>query len=480
MTNTTPADKPPSTEVSSIFDIRSIHDIYAEIQDLYLSDHRPWIIGYSGGKDSTTVVQLVWNAIKAVTPEQQTKPIYVISSDTLVETPIIIDTINKNLDLINIAAQEQKLPIRSFKLYPKIKDTFWVLLIGKGYPTPSQSFRWCTERLKIRTADTFILNKASEHGEVILVLGIRKSESSARAQLMNLYKIKGSLLSRHSKFAQSFIYTPIEDFSKDDIWTYLLQNPSPWGGNNRDLLALYKSADSGECPLVVDEYSPPCGNSRFGCWTCTLVTEDKAIKGLIDSGEEWLEPLLEYRNMLAETQEKEKKPIFRDYKRMDGKIKFKRDGSGELIRGPYKLEYCKQFLKELLEAQRKIQENGPNPNLLLIRPEELHEIRRIWRQEKGDWEDSVPKIYRQVMGTDLDWVQDDLGSFSEQERELLDEMCKKHDVPIRLVTKLLDLEHQTQGMRRRAAVYSRIEDVLSEEWRSEEEITQQKWCCILR
>jgi len=319
MTETAPVEPAASNEISSIFDVRSITDIYSEVRDLYLSDDRPWIVGYSGGKDSTTVVQIIWNALKGLSPEQRTKPVHVISSDTLVETPVIIDTINGNLALINKAAQEQGLPIQAVKLYPQIKNSFWVLLIGKGYPTPSKSFRWCTDRLKIKTSDTFILDKVSEHGEVILVLGVRKSESSARAQLMNSYKIEGSLLSRHSKFAQSFVYTPIEDFSKDDVWTYLLQNPSPWGGSNRDLLALYKSADSGECPVVVDEYSPPCGNSRFGCWVCTVVTKDKAIMGLIDSGEEWLEPLLKYRDMLAETQNKEKKPIYRDYKRMNRK-----------------------------------------------------------------------------------------------------------------------------------------------------------------
>ena len=474
MTETAPDELPASVdEISSIFEVRSVESIYSEIRDLYLSDHRPWIIGYSGGKDSTTVVQLIWNALKGLSPDQLTKPVHIISSDTLVETPVIVDTINENLDRINKAAQEQGLPIQAVKLYPRIQDSFWVLLIGKGYPTPSKSFRWCTDRLKIRTSDTFILEKVSEHGEVVLVLGVRKSESSARAQLMNLYKIKGSLLSRHSKFAQSFVYTPIEDFSKDDVWTYLLQNPYPWGGYNLDLLALYKSSDSGECPVVVDEHSPPCGNSRFGCWVCTVVTKDKAIMGLIDSGEEWLEPLLNYRNMLAETQAKEKKPIYRDYKRMNGNIKYKRDGSGELIRGPYKFEYCKLFLRQLLETQREIQEIGPNPNLQLILPEELHEIRRIWRQEKGDWEDSVPKIYREVMGADLDWVLDDRGMFSGEEGNLLESVCEKHDVPVRLVAKLLDIERQVQGMRRRAAVYSRIEDVLNEEWRTEEEITKQ-------
>ncbi len=472
MTNLTPAEPSESIETSLMSDVRSIQDIYSEVQDLYLSDHRSWIVGYSGGKDSTVVVQIIWNALKELPSEQRKKQVHIISSDTLVETPIIADAINENLNLMNKAALEQGLPIKAVKLYPKIEDSFWVLLIGKGYPTPSVSFRWCTDRLKIRTADTFVLDKVSEHGEVILVLGVRKDESSTRAQTMNSYKIEGSLLSRHSKFAQSFVYTPIEDFSTDDVWTYLLQNPSPWGGNNCDLLTLYKSADASEDPLTVNERTPPQGGSRFGCWVCTVITEDKAIMGLIDSGEEWLKPLLEYRNMLAETQDKDKKHIYREYKRMDGRIKYKRDGSGELIRGPYKLEWCKHFLKKLLETQREVQKNGPDPNLQLILPEELHEIRRIWRQEKGDWEDSVPRIYREVMGADLDWVQDDLGSFSGKESNLLESICLRHEVPVQLVMKLLDVERQVQGMRRRFGIYSRIEDVFDEEWRSEGEIIQ--------
>ncbi|MBP7508130.1 MAG: DNA phosphorothioation system sulfurtransferase DndC [Prolixibacteraceae bacterium] len=456
-------------KIKSVFDARSLSDIYKEIQEVYAEDSRPWIIGFSGGKDSTTSLQLVWNALLQLPKEKRTKPVYVISSDTYVETPVIIDYINSNISKINTAAKQQDLPITATKLYPKITETFWVNLIGRGYPTPSISFRWCTDRLKIKTSDRFILSKASEHGEVILVLGVRKSESATRAQMMNLYKIAGSILSRHSKFAQSFVYTPIEDFTKDDVWTYLLQNPSPWGANNRDLAALYRSAD-GECPLVVDDVTPPCGNSRFGCWVCTVVAKDKSIQALIDNGEEWLEPLLDFRNKLAETQDPEKKQFFREHKRLNGKIKYKKDGNHELIRGPYKFEYCKDLLRNLLKIQKKIREEKPEMSINLIRPEELHEIRRIWKLNRGDWQDTLPKIYREIMGQDLDWIEEDKGSFSNIESQILEQICNRHHVPIRLVSKLLDMEHQVQGMGRRASIFARIEEVLGEEWRSEEEV----------
>ena len=457
---------------SSIFDYKSVKEIYHEIQEVYLRDHRPWVIGYSGGKDSTTALQLIWYAISDLPEEQRQKKIYVISSDTLVETPVIIDYINDSLEKINEVAIQSKMPFEAVKLTPIISESFWVNLIGRGYPAPSKTFRWCTDRLKIKTADRFIIDRVTQYGEVVVVLGVRKSESATRAQVMNLHKIKDSVLSRHSRFPQAFVYTPIEDFSVDDVWSYLLQTPSPWGNNNRDLLALYKSAQAGECPLVVDDTTPSCGNSRFGCWVCTVVTKDKAMEALIDNGEEWLEPLLDFRNYLAETQIPEKKHLFREYKRMSGKVQYNRDGSGNIIRGPYKLEFCKELLTSLLQAQIQIRKNGPNPEFNLILPEELHEIRRMWQMNRGDWQDSLPEIYKEVIGEDLDWVKDDLGMFTSNEDNLMDQICANHDVPLKLVKKLLEAERQVQGMSRRSSIYSKIDDILSEEWRSEEEFTK--------
>lgn len=454
----------------SIFEKRRLDELHKEIQEVYLSDNRPWVIGYSGGKDSTTALQLVWYALAELPEEKRKKPVFVISSDTLVETPVIVDYINNTLEIINKKAEESHMPFQAVKLTPRISDSFWVNLIGKGYPAPSIQFRWCTERLKIRTADRFILEKVTKFGEVVLILGVRKGESATRDQVMNLYKIQGSKLSHHSRFAQSYVYTPIEEFTVDDVWTYLLQKPSPWGNNNRDLLVLYRNAQDGECPLVVDDTTPPCGNSRFGCWVCTVVLKDRSMEALIDSGEEWLEPLLDFRNELAETQNPEKKHLYRDYRRMNGKIKaMKRGENWEIIRGPYTLEYSKYQLRKLLEAQVAIQKNGPNPSITLILPEELSEIRRIWQTQRSDWEDSVVRIYAEVTGQTLDWIKDDLGSFSLAEQELLKKICQESKVPLRLVTKLLDIEQQLQGMTRRFSIYNRINEVLNEDWMSEEE-----------
>lgn len=448
---------------------RSLQDIYKEIQEVYLADERPWVIGYSGGKDSTTVLQLLWNAIAEIPPEKRKKTVYVISSDTLVETPVIVDFINQTIHRINETALEKGMPFRAEKLKPPITQSFWVNLIGRGYPAPQQSFRWCTDRLKIQTSNKFIIEKISKHGEVVLVLGVRRSESITRAQVMSLYRIPGTLLSRHSHFPRAYVYTPIEDFTLDDVWDFLLLVSSPWGNNNKDLVALYRNA-TGECPLVVDDTTPSCGGSRFGCWVCTVVTRDKSMQALIASGEEWMRPLLEIRDFLASTQDPKVKPKYREYKRRQGMVSFKSDGSGVISRGPYWLEVCKEILRRVLKAQMDVRSNGPDPKIQLILPEELHEIRRIWRMERGDWEDSVPQIYRQITGSDLGWVQDDLGSFSHKENSLIEELCKAHDLPTRLVTKLLDAEMQLQGMNRRSSIYNKIEKILSEEWRTEEDL----------
>lgn len=454
------------SENHSVFDTHTLDDIYREIREVYRSNQMPWVVGYSGGKDSTTTLQLIWYALAALPVEERRKPVYVIASDTLVETPVIVDYLDATLRRINEAAQVQHMPFSAQKVVPQVTDTFWVNLIGRGYPAPTQRFRWCTERMKIQPANRFILDRAAEFGEVVMVLGGRKTESSSRAQVMTSKhgKITGSRLSRHHILTRAYVYTPIEDFTTDDVWTYLLQVPSPWGSNNRDLAALYRSAQSGECPLVVDDTTPSCGNSRFGCWTCTVVTRDRSMEAMIDRGEEWMLPLLEFRDWLAETQDPAKKHLYREHKRRTGHVSIK---DGKLIRGPYRLDFCKEILRRLLDTQNLIRATGPDPDQELISAAELHEIRRIWRTERQDWEDSVPQIYAEMTGQTLDWLQDDSGAFSAQEYRVLHEICQEHAIPTDMVARLLEQERQMQGMQRRAGIFQRIDEVLGEEWRDE-------------
>ena len=125
------------------------HDISDEIADTYISDERPWILGFSGGKDSTALLQLTYYTIAKLPKEKRNKHIYIIASDTRVEMPHISERIRKELDLILLSAERDNLPISTHLVYPKLNDTFWVNLVGRGYPSPNSHFRWCTDRLKI-------------------------------------------------------------------------------------------------------------------------------------------------------------------------------------------------------------------------------------------------------------------------------------------------------------------------------------------
>jgi len=459
---------------SSALDGAGLAERYQEIRDVYLSDGRPWVVGYSGGKDSTCALQMVWTAISALPPEQRRKPVYVISSDTLVETPVIVRYIDVTLERIAHAAAEQGLPFQTEKVTPNVDRSFWVNLIGRGYPAPSRRFRWCTERLKIEPANDFIKGRVAEFGEVVMVLGVRASESATRAQVISFHQINGSVLSRHSSLLNAFVYAPIVSFSTDDVWTYLLQHPSPWGNDNRDLVAMYRNAQAGECPLVGDKTTPSCGNSRFGCWVCTVIERDRSMEAIIDSGEDWLEPLLDFRDMLAETQMPEKKSLYREFRRRNGQVAFIK-GTDTPVPGPYTLDFCKTLLRRLLDTQIRVQRDAPpGDDTTLIHEAELHEIRRIWRAERGDWVDSVPGIVREGLGRDLDWVLEDNVAFTADDRQLLDEVCQDLAVPTELVVKLLDVERAAHGLKRRHAVHTRIDELFRQEWRNLDEVMHER------
>lgn len=447
--------------MTSVFDSKSLEEVYEEIRAVYLNDARPWVLGFSGGKDSTCMVQLVWRALSSLPPEKLDKKIYVIASDTLVESPQIVDRITASLDKMEKAAEKSSLPVSTNLLRPPVTDTFWVRILGLGYPAPTPMFRWCTDMLKISNADRFIKDRVSEYGEVIVLLGTRKSESSTRQQTMNLLEIENSVLSHHKKFAQTYVYTPLVDFEADDVWNYLLQNKNPWGDSNRDLLALYQDANASECPLVVDTSTPSCGSGRFGCWTCTVVDRQKSLDSMIENGHEWMETLADLRHELKLTQDPAMWPKIRQITRRNGKVELKNDGS-DYTPGPYTLDFRKEYLRKLLKGQAEIR--GHRPGMTLISEDEIREIQRIWRMENGDWQDTAFRMYEEIAGVRLD---PDAGGFGAAEQSLLEEVCRKHGVPYKLVSSLLNAERELQETSAHAKIFGRMRKELAKEWRQD-------------
>lgn len=302
-----------------------VNNILEEMKMVYKNDKRPWVIGYSGGKDSTTVVQLAFMMLESLSPEERHKDVYVVSSDTLIENPIVLGYLKQNSKLINDGAKTKGIPLYTHMVHPDYNNTYWTNIIGKGLPTPTSiRFRWCTERLKIKPSNTFIEDKVKENGEVVVLLGVRKSESIARGIRIRNREIEGYLLTPHGSLPNTYVYNPIVDLTTDNVWDILLNNNgnTPWGTSNNDLFKLYTGGDGGECPFTVtnNKENPSCGNSRFGCWICTVVNEDKSLTGFIRNGEEWLQPLLDFRDWILSIRNKHE---YRMQHRRDGNHYYK-------------------------------------------------------------------------------------------------------------------------------------------------------------
>lgn len=450
----------------------------AEIQEIYRADAKPWVIGYSGGKDSTAVLRLIFEALRELPQAQRTKPVFVVSSDTLVETPIVISLIGETLGRVQEAAASSELPLTVAQVTPKTAETFWVNLLGKGYPAPTRQFRWCTERMKIDPVSDFIRDKVARFGEVIVVLGSRVQESDTRAQVMKKHRIEGQRLSRHTTLVNAYVYTPIESWSADDVWEYLFSADAPWGGSHQALFDLYKGSNAGECPLVIDKSTPSCGNSRFGCWVCTVVTEDRAIDGLIQSGVTWLKPLKDFRNELYATTIPENKRRFRHERRRDGRVTVVINDAGEEkhIPGAYLMSVRQDFLRRLLRTQRQINQYAPLADYELITKEELEEIRTQWRCDPNepDWADTLPRLYREELGRDLDWNKHDDARFDGEDSRLIAEAAREFGLPPELVMKLLEFEISMEGLSKRSQIYARLSAILQKDWGELEEQVRHK------
>ena len=307
-------------------------------------------------------------------------------------------------------------------------------IIGRGYPSPTRVFRWCTERLKIDPASEFIKNKVSQFGETIIVLGARKSESMSRAQTLEKYAIKGELLKKHSTLPSAHVYAPIEDWKLNDVWTFLGQWGSPWGDNNQELVTMYQKAGGDECPLVIDTSTPSCGNSRFGCWVCTVVEQDKSIKGFIDNGETWLQPMADFRNMIAEMREQ------RDEHRVKDKSRI-----GDY--GPFKMSSRKIILEELFKVEKEMFDTYKKR---IIRFEELLAIQNIWKRQ-GEPKDEVKKLWNKTYEQSTKPPVKDI----DEEMELV-KLCEKYDIPYDMVNNMLIDQRDLSKYARRRNIFMRL------------------------
>ena len=342
----------------------------------YLRRHRdPWIVAYSGGKDSTLLLQMTWELLVRLPAGMRRREVHVVGNDTLVESPPVIQHLRESMKQIGTAAREADLPIKTRITRPNIDQTFWVNVIGRGYIPPTRNFRWCTDRMKILPTSQLLKGLVKGRGRAVLLVGTRKAESEHRRRNMARHGVSSNGMNAHSSVAGCRVFAPLADFSDEDVWMILMQRPAPWGGSHRNLITLYRNAGGGECPLVLTpDDAPSCGTTspRFGCWTCTVVAKDRSMRGVIDSGHVdamTLEKLFDFREWLIKLREDDTN---RQRVRRDGNAKSRTDGSRVL--GPFTLDVRKRIFDRLKELEFETNWN-------LISRAECEVIEDIWRRD---------------------------------------------------------------------------------------------------
>ena len=351
------------------------------VQELYLADERPWLVAFSGGKDSTALLQLIWHGVQKLAPAQRQKPVHVCYVDTGMEQPAYDTHVRSMLGAIAGAAKSQSMPMVVSILEPELKHRFFVAVIGRGYAPPTHWFRWCTKGMRIRPMSSFIRHQLSASGAVVIALGLRRTESQARAEVLKNYSTECPFIGQYGSLRGAVAFTPIEDFDVADVWQFLMRVPCPWGGNNRELMQLYSQAAGGECPSysLGGGMGPSCGGSRFRCWTCTVPRKDKSGAALADEDED-LGRLVAFRNWLAEM-------------RYDLHRRWRIRRNGKAGPGPLTLATRRETLTRLLEVERL-------SGYRLIRPDEVEAIQGLWTMD-GDRKGTATAMYRAHNATKL-------------------------------------------------------------------------------
>lgn len=327
----------------------NLNKIINRIQKEYNKSNKPWFLGYSGGKDSSALLKLVFVALNKL--KKRNKEITVIYCDTGIEIPIVRKFAYKILRNISVEVLKNKIPIKIEIIKPKLHDTFFVNVIGKGYPPPTNKFRWCTDRLRTKPINRIL--KRSHNKQCVILLGTRKGESHERDRTLKRYQTRSSQYFRQASNKNVKIFCPIIDFKVDDVWNVLLKSSFLRNIDFKELAHLYSIQD-------IDKLSEVRKN-RFGCWVCTVVRKDKAMESMIKSGYSELKPLLGYRNWLIKIRDD---PVYRCKQRKNGKIGL----------GPFTLKAGKLILNRLLRTQKEVSSS-------LISNRELGLIKEIWENE---------------------------------------------------------------------------------------------------
>lgn len=314
-----------------------------------------WLLAFSGGKDSSATLKIFVSALKKV--EIPPDHVTLIYCDTGVENPLIDEYVKRTLSNMRTEFATMRIRISVRVLQAPVQDRFFVKVAGRGYPTPTNSFRWCTKGLRINPVSSFI--QAGDHENTVVILGSRKDESEQRRRSISRYGDNHWQNQAEGKHNLS-LYLPILDFTLSDVWDTIFFINSVSSIVPKEIESIYRDA-SGECPILRTPTAPPCASGRFGCWTCTVVRKDKSALKLIEAGHSKLEPFLEFRNWLS---------VIRN----DHKLRWPIRRNGTELPGPFTTSARQTIFHRLLALEQKTK-------AVVLGQGEIEAIFELWRQD---------------------------------------------------------------------------------------------------
>ncbi len=333
-----------------------------QICDLIRDIQTPISIGFSGGKDSSAVVKLLWSC--ALQLRSECPPLKVVYCDTEVENPIIDAHVKSTLGKIQSEAQQAGINLQCKVIKPSTHQAFFVRIIGRGYPTPTNSFRWCTKDIRIRPFQAYL---KSSNTPPLVAIGTRFGESAQRDRSLRKHSEENAasafIQRQREGSKETQLLTPIIDYDTADVWDLLCEFDGPKSIDVTALSKLYKDG-SGECPAIRDFKDKPCSKARFGCWTCTVVRRDRSAEHMIESGYEELRPYFELRSWLSE---------FRN----DPKNRCTSRRNGRVGPGPFTVAARHEILERVLNLEARVGRQ-------IISEVQMREIRRLIESDLGD------------------------------------------------------------------------------------------------
>lgn len=411
----------------------NIKKVLENLEKQFLADNRPWVVTFSGGKDSTLVLHLTILMLLELKKEGlKPKKVYVMSSDTGVEMPIVEIYHFSKMKELETFVKKEDLNVEVKIVEPKVEDSFWVCLLGKGYPSPNMMFRWCTQRIKINPTTSYLGNILASNETIIMLLGVRNDESDARAESIEKRELNQRELTIHESLPNAYTYMPIKDISTSDLWTFLSNNKAPWGTHN-DMMALYeKGSGEADCNIIMHPNSKSCGKTRFGCWTCTVVEKDSSMQGAIANGETWMIPMADFRDKLHRY-------------RYDHTKRREKSKTGDAVSGAFLLDVRKELFRELLEIEQSLKSHFEQRGYRtkLLSDEQIITI-NMEHKKDGDFCDDVLKIANEY-GRNFNIVKTELND------DVL-ELCEKNDLDPCILNELLKEGHKHRHSLKRLGI----------------------------